>query len=79
MRREIALIALASKRGDRWNKEEFALKGNAVSGEITASYHPAEDTTVEIKIKLPPLYPLKNVEVMNKFLSRLLPSELYDE
>lgn len=59
--REIALIALSSAAG-RWDTEEFAVRGSAVSGEITAVLT-REETTIEIKVKLPPSYPLKNVDV----------------
>lgn len=59
--REISLIALSSAAG-RWDAQEFAVRGSVVSGEITAVLT-REETTVEIKVKLPPSYPLKNVDV----------------
>jgi hypothetical protein len=59
--REMGLIAAASSAG-RWKTEEFRLKGSAVSGEVTATFV-REETSMEIRIRLPPSYPLKNVEV----------------
>lgn len=61
MKREVALIATSSAAG-RWDAEEFAVRGSVVSGEVTAVLS-KEETTVEIKVKLPPSYPLKIVEV----------------
>jgi hypothetical protein len=61
IKREIALINLAASAG-RWNTSEFTVKGSAVSGEVSAVLS-RDETTVEIKVKLPPSYPLKNVEV----------------
>jgi hypothetical protein len=61
IKREIAMIALSASAG-RWNPDEFTVKGSAVSGEVTAVLS-RDETTVEIKVKLPASYPLKNVEV----------------
>ena len=61
IKREIAMITLASNAG-RWDTSEFIVKGSAVSGEVTAVLH-KDETTIEIRVKLPPSYPLKNVEV----------------
>lgn len=61
MKREIAMISLAAAAG-RWDSNEFTVKGSAVSGEVSAVLS-RDETTVEIKVKLPPSYPLKNVEV----------------
>ena len=53
---------LSAQETGRWDPDEFEIKGSTVSGEITAKYiH--EEATMEIKIKLPPDYPLKNVDV----------------
>jgi len=59
--REMALVTLATKSG-RWDSKELVVKGNAVSGEVTASYM-REETSVEMKITLPSAYPLRNVDV----------------
>lgn len=61
MKREVALISTSSAAG-RWDASEFAVRGSVVSGEVTAVLS-KEETTVEIKVKLPPSYPLKIVEV----------------
>lgn len=61
MKREVALIATSSAAG-RWDANEFTVRGSVVSGEVTAVLS-KEETTVEIKVKLPPSYPLKIVEV----------------
>lgn len=69
--KEIALIALAS-RSSIWNPEELSVRGSVASGEVIATYI-KEDAKVEIKITLPPEYPLKNVEV--EYISKLGVSE----
>ena len=48
----------------RWDVDAFQVKGSIVSGEITGTLQ-LEDTKVEVKITLPPSYPLKNVEVVS--------------
>ena len=61
VRKEMALLETA-RAASQWNPDEFVVRGSAVSGEVTAALiH--EDTTIEITIKMPPCYPLKNVEV----------------
>jgi hypothetical protein len=69
--KEIALIALAS-RSSFWNPEELSVRGSVASGEVVAVYM-KEEAKVEIKIVLPPEYPLKNVEV--EYVSKLGVSE----
>mmetsp|Transcript_118378 Transcript_118378/g.232445 ORF Transcript_118378/g.232445 Transcript_118378/m.232445 type:complete len:610 (+) Transcript_118378:1-1830(+) len=61
IKREIAMISLSAAAG-RWDSSEFTVKGSTVSGEVSAVLS-RDETTVEIKVKLPPSYPLKNVEV----------------
>ena len=48
----------------RWDPEELQVRGSTVSGEITAIFS-REDTKIELRIRLPPTYPLCNVEVRN--------------
>ena len=60
-KREVKLMSIASTTG-RWDSNEFSVKGYAASGEITAVMI-KDDTKIEMKVKLPPSYPLKNVEV----------------
>ena len=59
--REMALLSAANKSG-RWDSKELQVKGNLVSGEISATYM-RDETSVEMKITLPSMYPLRNVEV----------------
>jgi hypothetical protein len=59
--REMSLMSTASSAG-RWNEDEFKVRGSAVSGEVVATFM-REETSVEVRIRLPPSYPLKNVEV----------------
>ena len=59
--REMSLISSANKSG-RWDSKELQVKGNLVSGEVTATYM-RDETSVEMKITLPRMYPLRNVEV----------------
>jgi len=59
--REMFLIAQASAAG-RWKTDEFEVKGSLVSGEVTATLK-SDETSIEIRIKLPSSYPLKNVDV----------------
>ena len=61
MKREVSLIAASSAAG-RWNASEFSVRGSVVSGEVTAVLS-KDETSVEIKVKLPASYPLKIVEV----------------
>ena len=60
--KEIALIQYTSNTKQLWSKDELNIKGSIQTGEIIASYT-KDEATVEIKIKLPKSYPLKNVEV----------------
>ena len=59
--REMALISSANRSG-RWDSKELQVRGNLVSGEVTATYM-RDETSVEMKITLPSMYPLRNVEV----------------
>ena len=59
--REIYLIKLAEGT-NRWNPAEFEMKSNSNSGEISAKVT-RDETQIEVTIKLPSTYPLKNVEV----------------
>lgn len=61
LKREVALIHIATK-AKRWDTNEFEVKGNTTSGDIIASFL-KDETKIEITIKMPPSYPLKNVEV----------------
>eukprot|EP01032_Pedospumella_encystans_P004088 gene4088-4838_t len=61
MKREVSLIVASSAAG-RWNASEFSVRGSVVSGEVTAVLS-KDETSVEIKVKLPASYPLKIVEV----------------
>jgi hypothetical protein len=61
MAKEVALIGVAHAAG-RWDVDELAVKGSTATGEVVATYT-REDTSVEIKIKLPAAYPLQRVEV----------------
>jgi hypothetical protein len=59
--REMKLIKLASA-GGVWNTDEMTVTGSVLSGEVIATLN-HEDAKVELKIKIPTDYPLKNVEV----------------
>lgn len=61
IKREMALIRVA-KSSHRWEESEFEIKGNATTGEIVASFL-RDETKIEIIIKIPAAYPLKNVDV----------------
>ena len=59
--REVALIGVAATEG-RWSADELTVKGSAISREVIAVYN-KDGASIELKIKLPPAYPLVNVEV----------------
>ncbi len=60
--RELKQIRIAQKKGI-WDEEEFIVRGfKANSSEVTACFI-RDEAKVEIKIKIPPQYPLCNVEV----------------
>ncbi len=61
IKREIALIRVA-KSLNRWDENEFDIRGNAATGEIVASFL-RDESKIEIIIKIPSAYPLKNVDV----------------
>jgi hypothetical protein len=61
IKREMALIRIA-RASKRWDDNDFEMKGNLTTGEIVASFlH--DETKIEITIKIPTAYPLKNVHV----------------
>jgi hypothetical protein len=64
IKREIQLITNANANATTrtWDPETFEMKGNPQSGEIRAILH-HDETQVELLMKLPPAYPLYNVEV----------------
>lgn len=64
IRREIALIEQARRAKGGWDSEasEFTAAGNSLTGEFSAIIR-KEDSKVEMKIKLPPSYPLANIEI----------------
>lgn len=66
VRKEILLVELASRNGHLNNGDdgdgELSVKGNSLSREICATYA-KEDMRIELTVRLPALYPLKNVEV----------------
>lgn len=61
IKREIDIIQAATKASD-WDGEDFTIRGSTVSREVSASYT-KDDCSTEIVLRLPPGFPLKNVEV----------------
>jgi hypothetical protein len=59
--REIKLIQEASAKGI-WQEDEIIARGTVMTGEVIATFM-HDEAKIEIKIKLPMEYPLKNVEV----------------
>jgi hypothetical protein len=62
MERELQLIRDAQSAG-RWNTAELEVRGHKANGGEVSACFIRDDARVEIKIRVPPQYPLKNVEV----------------
>ncbi|CAM9242516.1 unnamed protein product [Phaeothamnion confervicola] len=58
---ESDLIAAAAA-GGRWDPSEMTVRASRVSREVTATYV-KDECALEVTVKLPPTYPLRNVEV----------------
>ncbi len=56
------LLLLLTQAAGRWDAEEFSVRGNPMTGEVTAVYtKDGGETKVEMKITMPASYPLANV------------------
>ena len=66
MQREMDMVQArgAEGGGDGWGagEDEVTVKGSVVTREVTATYF-KDEVTLEVVIRLPPAYPLRNVEV----------------
>jgi len=62
MQREIDYIRKAAQNGRWGDTSEMSVKGSKVSREVTATYM-KDECALEVVIKVPPSYPLCNVEV----------------
>jgi len=62
LERELQLIRDGQAAG-RWNSDELEVRGHRSNGGEVAATFTRDDAKVEVKIRIPAQYPLKNVEV----------------
>jgi hypothetical protein len=60
--REVSAALEAANKNDAFSDSEMTVRGSVLSREICATYA-QEDAKLEMKVKLPPAYPLINAEV----------------
>jgi hypothetical protein len=62
--REIALVDRAARASPpRWDPDEFSVRGSAAAGGEVAAVFTRDEARIELRVRLPPAYPLVNAEV----------------